>query len=359
MAASTALSCKNVAEPVRKDASGQSAASQKLRETFLNGMNAAWIKYGRDLTEFDELAFASMLDSIASAGGNAVRWWIHVNGSTTPLYDQGTGKVSGMPEVAIVNLERALDLAYERNMLIIPCLWSFDMLQDQWGVNRMRNKKLITDSEYTQAYIDQALTPILEAVGTHPAVFAWEVCNEPEGMTNEFGWSTDRVSMKEVQAFVNRIAGAVHRFDPSIAVTNGSWSFRVLTDVDGNINWYRDDRLTAAGGDPLGTLDFYSVHFYQQHFGDALSPFHNAASDWELDKPIVVAEFAAKGIVNLGGANAGFKPSSTLTPEQAYVRLYQSGYAGALSWTYSNHDGFGGVSDAAAGIRAVSVLLDD
>ena len=172
MAASTALSCKNVAEPVRKDASGQSAASQKLRGTFLNGMNAAWIKYGRDLTEFDELAFASMLDSIASAGGNAVRWWIHVNGSTTPLYDQGTGKVSGMPEVAIVNLERALDLAYERNMLIIPCLWSFDMLQDQWGVNRMRNKKLITDSEYTQAYIDQALTPILEAVGTHPAVFA-------------------------------------------------------------------------------------------------------------------------------------------------------------------------------------------
>ena len=174
-----------------------------------------------------------MLDSIASAEGNAVRWWIHVNGSTTPLYDSGTGKVSGMPELAIANFERALDLAYERNMLIIPCLWSFDMLQDQWGVNRVHNKKLITDSEYTERYIDQALTPILEAVGRILPYSPGRCATSLKGMTNEYGWSTDRVSMKEVQVFVNRIAGAVHRFDPSIGVTNGSWSFRVLTDVYG------------------------------------------------------------------------------------------------------------------------------
>lgn len=341
--------CKNVA----------ALPEQKMSERapfFLNGMNVAWINYAQDLTSFNEARFTAMLDDIASADGNAVRWWIHVNGSKTPLYD-ASGKVSGMPAGSIETLKKALDLAQTRGISVIPCLWSFDMLQDQSGVDRVANKRLVQDKASTDAYIANALLPILSAVGNHPAVFAWEVCNEPEGMTGEFGWSTDRVSMASVQAFVNRIAGAIHRFDSTLKVTNGSWSFRVVTDVDGFRNYYRNDRLVSAGGDDLGTLDFYSVHFYQQHFNDSLSPFHNPASWWELDKPIVVAEFAARGIVNLGGSNAGCKTSSTLTTAEAYRYLERNGYAGALSWTYSNHDGFGGFADAKSGMEAVSGFL--
>lgn len=324
---------------------------------FLNGMNVAWIDFGNDLTGFNEKKFTAMLDAVRAPGGNAIRWWIHVNGSRTPSFDPSTGKVSGMSEGSIANFRKALDLAQERGISVIPCLWSFDMLQDQSGVNRANNKNLIRVKEYTDAYIANALIPILSAVGAHPAVYAWEICNEPEGMTSEFGWSTERVSMVDVQRFVNRIAGAIHAYDASLKVTNGSWSFKVLTDADAYRNYYRDDRLVAAGGDPKGTLDFYSVHFYQSHFGDGLSPFHNPASYWELDKPIVVAEFPAKGIYNLGGSNAGCKVSSTLSAKEAYSYLVLNGYAGALSWTYSNHDGFGGIAEASPGIEAVAAIL--
>ena len=54
-----------------------------------------------------------------------------------------------------------------------------------------------------------------------------------------------------------------------------------------NRNYYSDARLIAAGGDPLGVLDFYTVHYYA--WGSTqISPFHHDASFWGLDKPLVL-----------------------------------------------------------------------
>ena len=51
---------------------------------FLSGMNLAWITYGNDLTGLNEAEYRRALDEIRGAGGNSIRWWIHVNGSRTP-----------------------------------------------------------------------------------------------------------------------------------------------------------------------------------------------------------------------------------------------------------------------------------
>lgn len=321
---------------------------------FLSGMNIAWINFGRDLDEFDENKFQKALDDVMLAGGNCVRWWLHVNGSKSPIFS-GDGYVSGLSPNTIPNLKKALDLAYERGIVVILSLWSFDMLQNQ-GQDLIATKRLIQDKKATRFYIKNALTPLVEGVKGHPAILAWEVCNEPEGMLSGSGWSAFRTEMKYIQQFVNLIAGAIHRIDRKAKVTNGSNSVDFIANSGGMFNHYSDKILIKAGGDKLGTLDFYQVHFYPEHADEMTSPFHHPASYWKVDKPLLIGEFPAKGILTIG---KGFRPKTTLTPEQAYQFALENGYAGALGWTWTNHDGFGGVADAAPGMMKVLELAPD
>jgi hypothetical protein len=318
------------------------------QEVFISGMNLAWMHFGRDITEFDRTMYLKALEEIALNGGNCIRWWIHVNGSTSPIYDEDDGKVLVLNPGFQANLEEALDLAWERGIMVVLCLWSFDMLKSNTGVNLEANLKMIEDPEYTMAYVNRALRPLVLNLKDHPAILCWEIINEPEGMLKTSGWSDLRTDMEHIQSFINLIAGGIHRADPDALVTVGS-SLDLTCNIEGGgmINYFSDERLIAAGGDELGILDFYEAHYYPQHMDEVISPFHHPASYWELDKPILIGEFPAFGIREFG---KGFKPKTSLSTEEAYLYAFQNGYAGALSWTWTAHDGFGGVEDAAEGM---------
>lgn len=320
------------------------------QQIFLSGMNLAWLDFANDLTHFDETRFRQAMEEISAPGGNAVRWWLHVNGRNSPVFLNDM--VFGLGENEISNLKKALDIAEEHGIVLILCLWSFDMLQPNAGPeNYQRNKLLLTDTIYTGTYILNALIPMVKAVKGHPSLFCWEIFNEPEGMCNDIswaGWTPEKVSINDVQRFINLCAGAIHRTDTHALVSNGAWSFRVATDVGGFTNFYRDDRLVAAGKDPDGVLDFYMVHYYPKHFDESASPFHHPASYWKLDKPLIIGEFPALGIIDKGD---GFAPKTEINITDAYEHAYLNGYAGALSWTWTNHDGFGGIEDCSPAIQ--------
>ncbi len=298
------------------------------QEIFMNGGNVAWVNFARDigpgntnLSRFEEI-----FQEVQEYGGNTMRLWLHTNGTSTPEWNGGM--VVGPGQGAIDDLRDILDLAQVYNVSLMLCLWSFDMLQGagtQTGLDQdqiARNTDLLTDEEHLDAYIDHSLIPMVDALKGHPAINSWEIFNEPEGMTS-YGWAPNRVSMSDIQWFVNRTAGAIRRTDPDTPVTNGSWNIRVLSDIGSFHNYYRDDRLIAAGGDPDGILDFYTVHFYPEHFPTDQSPFHNDADHWELDKPLVVAEFWPTEVHGVA-------------PEDLYTTLYDRGYAGALAWSWSD-----------------------
>jgi len=67
-----------------------------------------------------------------------------------------------------------------------------------------RNRLMLTDTAYTNAYINNCLIPMIDSLRGHPAIVDWEIFNEAEGMSNEFGWTgIDHVAMSDIQRFVN------------------------------------------------------------------------------------------------------------------------------------------------------------
>jgi hypothetical protein len=327
------------------------------QDVFLNGMNLAWINFANDLgAGYDQANFTKAVTSIHAAGGNVIRWWIHVNGTNNPSYTNDS--VTGINIADLKTLKNALDIAYENGVMIDLCLWSFDMLQG--GLNTAvtaRNLKLLNDSNYTRKYINNALIPMVKYLNNHPGILCWEVFNEPEGMISNIGYTSGtgfkRVAWSSVQRVVNMVAGAIHRVSPTSLVSNGSQLIAYSSDVDNFSNYYRADRLLSIGGDPLGYLDFYMVHYYTSN-GSKYSLFSKPASHWNLDKPIVIGEFPALGF-----------PSETpkMSAVDAYKYAAANGYAGAMSWTYSNGSGGatggdknGGLPDCAAALDTIEAL---
>ncbi len=290
------------------------------QQLWLNGSNVAWVDFANDLgpgsARLDEFEIA--FSELRANGGNTFRMWLHTTGGRTPEWEGDM--VTGPGPDAISNLRDILDVAEENDIVLLLSLWSFDMLR---ATNRDelldRNHAILTQQENRDSYIENSLIPMVDSLKGHNAILAWEIFNEAEGMSQEYGWSltTRHVPMSDIQTFVNQTAGAIKRTDPGVKVTNSIDRLRYMSDVGGNYNYYRDDRLIAAGGDDVGVLDFYTVHYY-----GGPSPFDYPASHFEVDKPIVLGEFFLKG------------DREGISRDRVYKKLYDNGYAGALSWQW-------------------------
>lgn len=315
----------------------KSTISINEQEIWLNGGNVAWVNFAQDVgpTPFPESDFKAMFTQVQKYGANTMRLWVHTTGGTTPEWNGN--KVIGPGKDTIKDLELILDMAEDHEIGIILCLWSFDMMRKTAGSTILnRSKALLESKELTKIYIENALIPMVEDLGEHPALLAWEIFNEPEGMSNEFGWNfTQHTPMSNIQRFINQTAGAIHKVNSQALVSNGAWSFHSLakTQDDNSKNYYSDKELIDAGGDSLGVLDFYMVHYYEWG-GTNLSPFHNSKDVWGLNKPVVVGEFGIPEDELFG-----------IKSDSLYETLYDNGYAGALVWQwvdwYQNRGSYG------------------
>lgn len=316
-------------------------------EVYLSGFNIAWFDFAKDIGRgLDERRLREALGDLVAVGGNTLRWWIHTDGTTTPQWGDvgGERRVVGPGGSFIADLRRALDIAAEHHVYIVPSLWSFDMLRD----NAERhppvrdNYRLLSDDVVLASYIQNALVPIVRALNGHPALGAWELFNEPENMTEPWFprdpafYGGPVPTLERLQRTQAKLAAAIHRTareQGQVAlVTTGTKSMgKYNSDVAGGRNLYRDDRMIAAAdGDPLAVLDFYEPHYYDNE-GDkgAWSVFHHPAAYWEVDKPIVVGEFYTREPLSLLG--------ETVTPEQMCQRLVDYGYAGGWPWQWNEY----------------------
>lgn len=328
------------------------------KPVFLNGVNVPWNAFGTDVGShptwgvlYNPAFFDSLFSAVAKAGGNSVRWWVHCDGRSTPEFDD-QGMVTGLDSGFIPHFDAILSAAQKHGILVMPCLWSFDMAKDftaSAGPFAGKHIKLITDTAYTRSYIDKVLAPLAQRYADHPALVAWEICNEPEWMLDKDGSTLQRATALQLQAWTGRLAAAIHRVAPKALVTTGSaslkWNWDNPTGTERNL--WSDSALTEAAGDPLAKLDFYQVHYYSWMRGSGwtYSPFDKKASAWNLDKPVMIGEFP-------GISEAGYR-----TGVQFYRNAVDSSYAGAMAWSYSGVDEFGAWDGIQAGVRAAADAL--
>lgn len=303
---------------------------------FVNGVNIAWVNFGNDIgldnngTQYhpDLNRFSSIMDQVKNAGGNVIRWWFHTNGSSSPVF-YSNGYVNHNPAYFKTDLLSILNLAASKGIKIQICLWSFDMLKGgQYNVNSARNKKILTSDSHLQAYLNNSLIPLVNAVGNHPGLYAWEIFNEPEGMTTQYAghWAgfTDRVTMYDIQKTINRTVSAIKYAQPNVKVTSGALGFTSCVDKSsrGYINQYSDQKLIAAGGKSNGVLDFYNIHYYDWAGTDG-SPFHMSFQGTNLDKPTVIAEYYPINTFGVSSNNLG-------------TTLIQKNWNGSMLWSITD-----------------------
>lgn len=310
------------------------------KKIFFSGTNLAWSDYNSDVGEspLNENAWRKAIEGTRAAGGNAIRWWLFNNMSQSPAIDETTHLVTGLKASTIANMKKALDIAEEYGVMVSMCLFSHNLMEpNQWGIyaneklDFTANQTLFEDAG-TTAFINNALIPVVEAIGDHNALMSWEVFNEPEGMTSECeGWTTEKMALAKIQKFTNKVAAAIHTINPDLLVSTGSVNIKFQK------HW-NDAALISAGGEANGTLDFFQTHYYPYYQGDELSPFVNTAaqmaSTYQYDqKPMIIGEFPASGWA-LETYTTSMAAKTQITTEECYRKAFDGGYAGALAWQY-------------------------
>ncbi|HZS02028.1 MAG TPA: glycoside hydrolase family 2 TIM barrel-domain containing protein [Chloroflexota bacterium] len=276
---------------------------------FALGYNYPWRNYnydfGDDYTENIHGQFGlvdSQFAELQANGTHVTRWYVFNDGARYPTFGPN-GQVTGLPASFYQNFDDMLTLASAHNIYLIPVLW--DSLVAQRGSNRAA---VITDAGVRQSYLDNVLRPLLQRYGRHPNILAWSVMNEPDwpaGFTNDGNFQ--RIPLDQLRDFIRAHVQSVHTYTSQAVTLDG-----------GGLPWL--DRWTDLG------LDLYLVHWYpwiDRSYGAQYSPYRRTADSFNVDKPIVLAEFPLKGT-----------PHSV---QQSLDTFYANGYAGALAWCYPNN----------------------
>jgi hypothetical protein len=276
---------------------------------FALGYNYPWRNYNYDFgDDFRENVHGqyglveTQFAELQASGTHVTRWYVFNDGARYPTFAPN-GQVTGLPASFYQNFDDMLALASAHDIYLIPVLW--DSLVARRGRNRAA---VITDAGVRQSYLDNVLRPLLQRYGRHPHILAWSVMNEPDwpaGFTNDRGF--ERIPLSQLRDFIQAHVQSVRAYTNQAVTLDG-----------GGLPWL--DRWIDLG------LDLYLVHWYpwiDREYGAQYSPYSRTADSFNVDKPIVIAEFPLK--------------STPHSVQHSLDTFYANGYAGALAWCYPNN----------------------
>jgi len=290
-------------------------------EAFFVGVNLPWLRYGGDFganawqpqggvarpelrRRVDEV-FARLADS----GLATVRWWVLGDGRAGLRVDDD-GSPLGLDDFVFADLDAAFETAARRGIRLVPVLIDFLWFAPPQIVDRVQTggrSGLITTPETRWRLHDTVFTRIFERYRRHPAVYAWDLVNEPEWATRGVGTILPGrgIPRDDMVVFLRELVALGH-----------DWGTQPLT-----------VGLASASGlrlvRKLG-LDFYQVHWYDSV--EAAAPLKRPVSKLGLDRPLLLGEFPTRG--------------STLPPADVLQAAHGAGYSGALAWSMFAEDAF-------------------
>jgi hypothetical protein len=240
-----------------------------------------------------------------------VRFFIFCDGRAAPTFAPD-GTVAGLDALFYRDFDVLLQAAAHHGVLVMPVLLDFGWCaypRTVSGVQLGGHADVIRHAGKRRSFLDRALQPLLERYGTHPAIFAWDVCNEPEWAVDAAGNTLrerhDVVSPAEMQAFVRSCAEYVHRLTPNQLVTLGSARRMWLS------------RWTGCD------LDLYQFHWYDHFVHEEPFPWR-PYDELGLDKPCIVGEVPTAG--------------TSILPQEFVAAAAAGRYSGVLFWSYGARD---------------------
>jgi hypothetical protein len=323
---------------------------------FLLGANLPWIRYGLDVGGSTATAAGGLLAHAESAGEleeafarlrrdgiEHARFFLFCDGRAGICFAPD-GTPEGVDACVYDDVDVLLAAA-ERHRIGL-CLVLFDAglvaaPSVVEGVLAGGHADAVSETAKREALLEHVVVPLLRRYGTHPAIDAWDIFDEPECATQamacphparpraksrwaQAGSTLARalrvlrlrpqgppapalVPCSAMRAFLGAAVQAVHQHTRSLA-TVGLASTANLGLVEG-----------------LG-LDFYQAHWWEA-YGDA--PLRRAAADFRLDRPLVLGAFPA---------STAHKSVKTVLDTARCA-----GYGGAFLWSLRAVDACGAV----------------
>lgn len=334
---------------------------------FLTGANLPWINYGWDYGPcawgrgYRPEAFDAAFADLASRGANCVRLWVFGDGRASPQFDLSSAAtrslVTGLHPEFYADFEDMLSRATKHGVRVMPVLWDFiamnipDPKTDKPTPQQGGHGALFADPNLANAFMENALRPLIQRFAGNPAICAWDIFNEPEWCVAETGEATtaQKVPLAALRTFIGRAASIIHNEGgqgtlATVGSASVKWSWeKEATRPSWCSDFWGDAALVAANnGDPAAFLDFGQTHYYPW-MKKEIDPFANRpetycndtnSSSSSTSKPLVIGEAQANLLKQYSAASL-----------QANARSL--GYAGLLYWSYKEVDDKGGWDDFA------------
>ena len=304
---------------------------------FTLGVNYPWVNYGQDFgrspwghsgvsSPATRQVVSADFERIRQTGVTLVRWFLLCDGRSG--LNLSNGVPVGPDDLFFEDVSAALDLAQQAGLQLCFPLIDFLWMQnpEKSSLPPSPSQNVMKFAAGREALLECVLIPLFEKFRQHPALFAWEIANEPEWAIPEFCPGPKAgISLADFRAFAAEVAEAAHKH-PGTRVTLGS----------ARLQWVR---AWAEIG-----LDFYQAHYYPEAEKDetrTLSEQLDSLQD--LEKPLWVGELPASDLS---------EPNYSL--EQALNICRSAGAMGAGVWRWRDPEPGG--QDAAFGAASPQFL---
>lgn len=333
------------------------------RPRFVHGCNYPWstdgtvVYYGLDFGEnvwgshlgvTSRLpAIARDLEGMAALGFTTVRWFVFCDGRAGIVFDD-RGYPTGLDDHFFPDLDAALSLAagvgLQLCLVLLDHHWMFrgvrqviadpvsgDLLEAALPSGRAR---VLRDAAGREALFSAVLEPVVSRYGPGgarsdlgPAIFAWELMNEPDFVVEE--WEQDLSSHVAEPIRFADLAELVARFNGMVHLRSNA-----LT----TIGCARLRNLWSWENPGLG-IDLLQIHSYPNLNKPAqdIDIFGQRPDEFGVFRPLLLGEFP--------GDPLNQHPLGVRPPEWSLEDYLEwglaAGLAGAWPWSFSGTDRYG------------------
>jgi len=147
------------------------------KRIWLNGVNTPWNVWNDFGGKFDYNWWNSHFQTLKNYGINCSRIWISCDGNGAVKTD--SKGVTGLSETFFKDCDSLFAIAKRNGIYIDATMMSFDHCKEN-NSNFLNWRKIITNKEASQTFIDNYLIPFLNRYKSNPYLFAICLCNRSE-----------------------------------------------------------------------------------------------------------------------------------------------------------------------------------